>query len=608
MGYTRDCEPLRVWNRLEPRARQDDFSQVLRAEIHDPLWLLARQWQFGELRGEDTGSPISARIAMRTARIAAFHNRGPASAVPDSVPLEARVEREAVPVDVVRRAQLGRQWLAILDHHGALFNASGAPGPRYDAAAARARALAQLAIRDPGDPPSTAGAVLAQARRDSNPRARSCEVALIGRAVDGVAVIAAIPPGPIVWAALGSALTAGVAVEHRALVIDALSAFRTWIAGVWSEPESDADTAWNPAQLEYQFSCDVPRPDGSRVALRADEYASGRLDWYAFDLAASAAPPGDTAGITETTLSVIPTLAEYPGQPNPRFWQLEDGAVDLGNVRADTTDLAKLLLAQFALVYGNNWFVVPCQQPVGSLAEVLGIVIVDVFGQRSLVKPANRAGNAAWTRWDLFSLDGDAGVGAHLFLPPAVPATLESDELESVRLVRDEVTNTVWAVEVRIPDGVGGGRDGHDAARSLTAALQRQEPAAPPPAASQLRYALGNTVPENWIPFLPVHKPDDDRAIRLQRGSMPRFFQDTVWPVRPRTRILRPGLGDDDRQSEPYFVHEEEVPRGGVQVDVTMQRARWLHGATTVWCGRRTRPGRGLGSSGLRFDRLVDAR
>jgi hypothetical protein len=24
----------------------------LQARIHDPLWLLARQWQFGELKGE----------------------------------------------------------------------------------------------------------------------------------------------------------------------------------------------------------------------------------------------------------------------------------------------------------------------------------------------------------------------------------------------------------------------------------------------------------------------------------------------------------------------------------------------------------------------------
>ena len=63
--HSYDCEPLRVWNRLEPRARQVDFDRVLQAEIRDPLWMLGRQWQFGEFKGEDTGSAILAKLALR---------------------------------------------------------------------------------------------------------------------------------------------------------------------------------------------------------------------------------------------------------------------------------------------------------------------------------------------------------------------------------------------------------------------------------------------------------------------------------------------------------------------------------------------------------------
>ena len=56
---------------------------------------------------------------------------------------------------------------------------------------------------------------------------------------------------------------------------------------------------------------------------------------------------------------MIPAPAEFAGMPNPRWWQFEDAAVDLGTFRAQATDLAKIVVAEFALVYGNNWLVVP---------------------------------------------------------------------------------------------------------------------------------------------------------------------------------------------------------------------------------------------------------
>jgi hypothetical protein len=615
MGNTRACEPLRVWNRLEPRARQADFSRTLRAEVHDPQWLLARQWQFGEFKGEDTGSPVYAKLALRTARIDAFRNQqGGFQPYSDALPLEARVEREAVPVDPARRAQVGRQWLAILHHHCA-----GKPG--YDAAALRGHYLQKFPIQATAATGTTPAAVLARARQESNPRLRQHEAALAGRAVDGIALRARIPStGEPPWGDLHADLRPSIPAALQAHARSAVFAFRAWYDSIWTEPHSATDTAWSDPAVEYQFSCRVPRPGGGTLTLTSDEYASGRLDWYSFELGPETLPGGGGGGgasaVTTEVFTVIPTPAEYPGQPNPRFWEFEDAAVDLGNIRADTTDLAKVLLSQFALVYGNNWFVVPCEQPVGSLAEIEGIVVADVFGQRSLVRPISRGASSSWTHWDLFSLSrrgtAAASVGQHLLLPPVVHATVESPPVEAVRLVRDEMANTVWAVEHRIASGLGGGRDGHEAARRVAESIRRQEPATtplpPPDPDAELRYVLGTSVPENWIPFLPVKRPvdGDDRSIRLQRASMPRFFQSTVRPVRPGTRILRSGLTDDDRQLLPLFINEEEVSRAGIQIETAYQRTRWFDGATTVWYGRRVRSGRGAGSSGLRFDVLHD--
>jgi hypothetical protein len=117
-----------------------------------------------------------------------------------------------------------------------------------------------------------------------------------------------------------------------------------------------------------------------------------------------------------------------------------------------------------------------------------------------------------------------------------------------------------------------------------------------------------NTVPENWIPFVPVHVPGSNREIQLQRAAMPRILEGDPDPpakVRPRTSLLREGL--DRASAEPYFVHEEEVPRAGVHLAQAFQRTRWRTGRVVVWLGAHKSTGRGEGSSGLAFDRLVDS-
>src|SRR5512144_1844618 len=70
-----------AYSRLESRPRTTDFTSSIAAEVHDPLWMLCRQWQLGEFAGEDSASPLAARIAYRhyrTSKVAlrdaaAFH-------------------------------------------------------------------------------------------------------------------------------------------------------------------------------------------------------------------------------------------------------------------------------------------------------------------------------------------------------------------------------------------------------------------------------------------------------------------------------------------------------------------------------------------------------
>jgi hypothetical protein len=138
----------------------------------------------------------------------------------------------------------------------------------------------------------------------------------------------------------------------------------------------------------------------------------------------------------------------------------------------------------------------------------------------------------------------------------------------------------------------------------LLAQADGAEPAVPIETEAKIRYRLGTRVTENWIPFIPVHKPGQNRDIRLQRAAMPRLIQGTPdLPVEPRGAILRPGL--DETPKQPYFVNEEEAPQAGAVTRRSYQRTRWLDGRIYTWLGRQKLTGLGQGFSGLEFDRIV---
>ena len=54
--------------RVEPVSRGGDPGRGLAATVQDPFWMLARQRQFGELTGEDAGSPVQVAFVQKEAR------------------------------------------------------------------------------------------------------------------------------------------------------------------------------------------------------------------------------------------------------------------------------------------------------------------------------------------------------------------------------------------------------------------------------------------------------------------------------------------------------------------------------------------------------------
>jgi hypothetical protein len=276
--------------------------------------------------------------------------------------------------------------------------------------------------------------------------------------------------------------------------------------------------------------------------------------------------------------------------PHPRFWTMEEGRTDFGTIDTSTTGLLHLLFAEFGLVYGNDWFMLPYPLDVNSLCEIRGLTVTDVFGQHTLIRPAGRGSEDQWQRWTMFH-HTDAttrGTTSLFYLAPAVTKALEGEPLERVNFLRDEMANLVWAVESIVPSQAGHGTSGNEIA------LRNKAPAvfAPVNDKVQIRYVASTTVPDNWIPFIPVRQEGSDREIRLQRARLP--------AAKGALGVLL------TEKAAPYYVNEEEVPRSGIMVERSFQRTRWLGGRTFLWIGRYKNTGKGEGWSNLQFDQIRD--
>ncbi len=605
----RQFPTVTIWNRLEARPRTIAFDRALRAELRDPLWMLCKQWQMGEFRGSDAGSPVSARLEVDTTQLTKYRPDGLATeAFETDIPLETKVEQRTVPltqggrpVSMDLRLVMGRQWLtmiaAIGDYRQAFIDAY------------------PITVPDP--------ASAADVDRCAQPEVWQLFAAVAGRAMDGGALYEYLVADPAHHAYDG---VAGVLpASHHDLDTQA-GLFVRWFRRLLHQPDA-ADDAWVPDRLEYQFAASAPLPGPAEKTYVATGYYTGRLDWYSVDVdpganlgevpggqpapAGQPAPGGQGQPVPGSPMTMIPIPVSFAGMPNTRWWAFEDRKTNFGDINASTTDLAKLLFLEFALVFSNDWFVIPYTLPSGSIASIRGFTVQNTFGEQVPVAPAGSGQDADWQRWSMFTVNvlGGGAADTSLVLLPTVAKVQQGPLTEDVWLVRDEVANMVWGIEKTVPLASGDSKPGLETARQALAYLQGliAPPAGQPaPGAATVRYEVMTTVPENWIPFIPVHVPGDNREIQLQRGAMPRILAGDPNPpakVRPRTVLLRQGL--DAKPPQPYFLHEEEVARAGTRVMQSYQRTRWTDGQVYTWLRVTRQTGRGEGSSGLAFDQAL---
>jgi hypothetical protein len=557
---------ITYWNRLEPRPRARNLNETLAARLRDPLWLLCRQWQFGEFAGEDAGSPAFATINAASEPVTAWRGATeewrPAA---NDRPIESIALAEPFAAD-----DLSLQVELALIFERELRSRPGLTSQRVE--------LILQTLRD-HLPLSVPSATDVEAQRIR----LVCHL----RALDGVALFALSRNEP-------PSLPAGAVIDAGDLpaVQDAQRAFAKEAAMTFGEFGTGDPPSWRPERLEFEGTLTLNAE--TRTDFRLMPSFDASLDWYALDgVAASGEPPrGKAEPLRQST---IPVHVGFRGMPNARWWDFESGQTDYGDLLVDKRDVAKLVIMDFMLIHGNDWFLVPLEQKVGTGLKIFRLTVTDVFGDTVIVPRSDQLPDAAPDPWRLFAssvIGNPEVVIPELVLLPSAGGALQIGEpLEEVRFFRDETVNVVWAVEKTIASLSGEPRPGHESS-AATAREQQTE-------TGGLRYVIQTEVPRHWIPFVPVTLDPVSGEITLERAAMLDATAEPPVPIEPAGRILRPA-------PTPYRVREEEISRAGVRIVRVACRARWTDGTTHVWITRMRRAAGGEGSSGLLFDAVAE--
>lgn len=549
--------------RLEPDSITGDPKPGTEARIADPAWMLGRQWQLGELIGEDAGTSVSVKVASRALPIAAWAPLGAVDDVGDLDQTDWRPWRDGALLEELvqdvpalqfsrglrQRAEAGAQLVDMLGDAGL--------GAVID------EMLAAHPLTLPDDPNDPDGTLDRHAGR--------LFAVLGGQVPDGVAIADGLAEGEPDWVA---------AADDPDGVRDVLAAWQDWLFGA-----RDSGGAWSTERLEYRFALRFG-DDANAVVAIGTQFGSAQVRWSDLEWVEGAVPPlpeGSPSGApVATDATMLATPLRYPAMPADRYWQLEDGRVDLGAIEAQAHDLARICLAEFAMSSGDDWLAVPVDGLLGAVNQVQQVEIVDDFGGTVRLGPLKDE------RFTMFRVAARSGrMLPGIVLPPVAAGAITGEALEDVLFLRDEMANMAWAIEHAVQ-----GRSGDVRHRGS------EQPPDPDPwpedlTQEELVYRLQSRIPAHWIPLVPIAVRVGQVALR--KGALLRDGE----PVLPAGVTLQP---------TPLTFPGEEIPRDGVHVRAVPVLARRADGRYARWSSYRVHTGRGEASSGAAYDSALSIR
>ncbi|REG90271.1 hypothetical protein [Algoriphagus antarcticus] len=575
---------LLFWERLLPTPDSEDIADALRSEIRDPFWLLARQWQLGEFQAEDAGMAASAHVIARTSTLQRFSANGQAAfSLAMDKPLDSVVESIMPEFDLVMRMETGRKWRKLLSKAG------------KQALWTQFCQIPLLQFKIPTmvfDPDNVDLRAIYH-----EPYEQSLAALGNARLLDG-------------WKFFKELQTrkASDFLSSNDIEVDKLGdQWVNWINQTLKANNPDFLGSWNVSRMEYVSNVAVPISDTETVFLEAPEHNGQHLAWHNWINGVEKADLKQEIRAQEIQIhrkTALPISVTFPGMPRARWWEMEDSTIDMSNIKAQKTDTGLLLLAEFSILFSNDWLIIPLTLPLGSLSKIQSLRVSDVFGVQTIMQQ-----NPNRVDWRFFQLS--QGQQSDMWLPPASIGRVQGEALEEIKFIRDEMANMVWGVEQTVSDGMGGTLEGNSSSKGLEewlrALADTPEPSPLPDLAVPVdySYAIGTTVPPNWIPFIPI-RSDGDSPMMLRRASIPRIFEgaETATRIRPRTSLIKNNapMGESRRLD----IQEEEILATGITLKTYWRRARWLDGTTVTWLAREKRLGVASEGSGLQFDVLKD--
>lgn len=274
--------------RIEGRTRGRNITEALRLRVHDPLWMLARQWQMGEFRGNNAGTAMSVRCIVSERDCS-------------SEPIEPRTERVNPRLDFFVRVESA---VYLLDLVG-----TSTPYSRAQIPALRKEAIARCPIDWEAETAYVLGSAETHGReRELNRHLQQYRTTYGGRIFDGVTVYQRLAAGE----------------SFPGVTTDVRDRYLKWFAEKYT-PVTTA-SRWSEQDLSY----DVKATAGN-LSFRGDRYEGGRLSWHTFDYdpnpeaevpATPATPQGSSSGMVHPTnfpafTELTPVPADITGTTTP---------------------------------------------------------------------------------------------------------------------------------------------------------------------------------------------------------------------------------------------------------------------------------------------------
>ncbi|SFO28489.1 hypothetical protein SAMN05421741_1331, partial [Paenimyroides ummariense] len=411
--------------RVEPRTVAKNLKPTIKAAVHDAVWMLTQQFRVGEFLAEDAGSPMKARVQTQSNKLNRFQSRyGEVELLNEEVPLEAKIERLPLKEDLGTRLEFGRIWIKLAskiyaDNLNEILLLS----------------IENFPIDTPGDDPAGKSNLVGMRIRNLVTR----------RAIDGVRLYKYFKSGGY----------ASDFLPDFAQMDEQMIHFLRWVENTYFLPETPQENSWSEEVLEYQCSVSAPiepSQESYQNVLRADRYKRGDLDWYSFDLESEPSYKlieegteidNSRAVLKPETYSYIPTNIEFKGMPKGKWWEFEDRNTDLSKMLTQKSDISKMVVMEFGLIYSNDWFIIPHPVPDSSVTTINGLVVTDVFGRNFSINRAGTNNEQDWYRWDMYNISKKDSVSRETFGKlvsiPRIKNRMESEPIEKVMFLRDEM-------------------------------------------------------------------------------------------------------------------------------------------------------------------------